>query len=61
LADIGISSGLHDPAAAICTIPLSFSDELPKYTARVLDENEPLHGASFPGFYTVLVGLLLAQ
>ena len=49
------SSGLRDPAAAICRIPLSLSGELPKYTARVLGENEPLHGASFPGTYTVLL------
>jgi len=49
------SSGLRDPAAAIYTIPLSHSGELPKYTARVLGENEPLHGASFPGTYTVLL------
>ena len=55
------SSGLRDPAAAICTIPLSFFDELPKYTTRVLGGNGPLHGASFPGTYAVLVGLLLAQ
>jgi len=44
-----------DPAAAICTIPMSLSGELPKYTPRVLGENEPLHGASFPGTYTVLL------
>ena len=49
------SSGLRDPAAAICTIPLSLSGELPKYTARILGENEPLHGASFPGTYKVLL------
>jgi len=39
---------------AICTIPLSLSGKLPKSTARVLGENEPLLGASFPGTYTVL-------
>jgi len=49
------SSGLRDPAAALCTILLSLSGELPKYTARVLGENEPLHGASFPGTCTVLL------
>jgi len=35
---------------AICTIPLSLSGKLPKYTVRVLGENEPLHGASFQKF-----------
>ena len=34
---------------------LSLTGELPKYTARVLGENEPLHGPSFPGTYTVLL------
>jgi len=37
------------------TIPLALFGELPKYTARVLGENEPLHGASFPGTYAVLL------
>ena len=54
------SSGLRDPAAAICTIPLSPSDELPKYTARVLGENEPLHGASFPGTTCPVVSPVVA-
>ena len=40
---------------AICTIPLSPSGELPKYTIRVLGENELLRGASIPGAYTVLL------
>jgi len=36
-------------------ILLLLSGELPKYNARVLGENEPLHGASFPGTYKVLL------
>ena len=49
------SSGLRDPAAAIYTIPLPLFGGVPKYTARALGENEPLHGASFPGTYTALL------
>ena len=49
------SSGLRDPAAAICRILLSLFGELPKYTPRVLGENELQHGASFPGTCTVLL------
>ena len=47
--------------ATLRTILLSLSGELPKYTARVLSENETLYGASFPGTCTVLVGFLLVQ
>ena len=54
------SSGLRDPAAAICTILLSPSGELPKYTAHVLGENEPLHEASFPGSTCTVVSPVVA-
>jgi len=55
------SISLHDPAVAICTILLSLSCELLKYTARVLGENKPLHGVSFPGTYTVLLPSILLR
>jgi len=32
-----------------CSVLGELAGELPEYTARVLGENEPLHGASFPG------------
>ena len=36
-------------------IPLSPSGEFPKYTVRVLDENELQRGASFLGAHTFLL------
>jgi len=36
-------------------IPMPLYLELPEYTARASGEDEPLHGASFPGTYTVLL------
>jgi len=38
-----------------CSVLGELAGKLPKYTARVLGENEPLHGTSFPGTCTVLL------
>ena len=51
---------VFDSVQLRATMEVSSSDEdliheLPKYTARALGENELLHGASFPGTYTVLL------